>query len=131
MKITHVIRGEVSISKVQLTGPKLTITQEWLISTPKHLALYKAFCWEPPTFAHLGLLVNPDGTKLSKRHDSVNLSTYRDNHVPPMALQSWLANLGASFKKDAPTPRTLEDVAENVCVSPNTSLKRPTCIMRY
>lgn len=33
-----------------------------------------------------------------------------------MALQSWLANLGASFKRDAPTPRTLEDVAENVCI---------------
>ncbi|CAJ0550677.1 Ff.00g106070.m01.CDS01 [Fusarium sp. VM40] len=97
MNITHVIRGE-----------------EWLISTPKHLALYKAFGWEPPTFAHLGLLVNDDGTKLSKRHDSVNLSTYRDNHVPPMALQSWLANLGASFKRDAPTPRALEDVAENL-----------------
>ncbi|KAM0468857.1 hypothetical protein ACHAP7_010456 [Fusarium lateritium] len=97
MNITHVIRGE-----------------EWLISTPKHLALYEAFGWEPPTFAHLGLLVNPDGSKLSKRHDSANLSTYRDNHVPPMALQSWLANLGASFKKDAPTPRTLEDVSENL-----------------
>ncbi|KAF5666408.1 glutamyl-trna synthetase [Fusarium heterosporum] len=97
MKITHVIRGE-----------------EWLISTPKHLAIYKAFGWESPTFAHLGLLINNDGTKLSKRHDSVNLSTYRDNHVPPMALQSWLANLGASFKKDASTPRTLEDVAENL-----------------
>ncbi|KAG5919755.1 hypothetical protein E4U61_000596 [Claviceps capensis] len=81
MKITHVIRGE-----------------EWLISTPKHLALYQAFGWEPPTFAHVGLLSNPDGTKLSKRDDSVDVSTYRDKHVFPVALLNWVGNLGSSFK---------------------------------
>ncbi|KAG6226960.1 hypothetical protein E4U24_005520 [Claviceps purpurea] len=81
MKITHVIRGE-----------------EWLISTPKHLALYQAFGWEPPTFAHVGLLSNPDGTKLSKRDDSVDISTYRDKHVFPVALLNWVGNLGSSFK---------------------------------
>ncbi|RBA20333.1 glutamyl-tRNA synthetase, partial [Fusarium proliferatum] len=96
MKITHVIRGE-----------------EWLISTPKHLALYEAFGWEPPTFAHLGLLVSNNGSKLSKRDSSVDLSTYMDQNVFPMALQAWLANLGASMKRDAKTPRTLSDVAEN------------------
>ncbi|KAJ4244481.1 Glutamate--tRNA ligase mitochondrial [Fusarium falciforme] len=95
MKITHVIRGE-----------------EWLISTPKHLALYEAFGWKPPTFAHLGLLISNDGSKLSKRNDSVNLSTYMDQKIFPMALQAWLANLGASFKRGASTPRTLDDVAE-------------------
>ncbi|KAF4972931.1 hypothetical protein FSARC_625 [Fusarium sarcochroum] len=97
MKITHVIRGE-----------------EWLISTPKHLALYEAFGWEPPTFAHLGLLVSNDGSKLSKRNDSVNLSTYMNQKIFPMALQAWLANLGASFKRGAQTPRFLEDLAENL-----------------
>ncbi|KAF4341049.1 glutamyl-tRNA synthetase [Fusarium beomiforme] len=97
MKITHVIRGE-----------------EWLISTPKHLALYEAFGWEPPTFAHLGLLVSNNGSKLSKRDDSVNLSTYMEQNIFPMALQAWLANLGASLKRDARTPRTLDDVAENL-----------------
>ncbi|KAF9767306.1 hypothetical protein IL306_000171 [Fusarium sp. DS 682] len=102
MKITHVIRGEASVSK------------EWLISTPKHLALYEAFGWEPPTFAHLGLLVSNNGSKLSKRDDSVNLSTYMDQNIFPMALQAWLANLGASLKRDAKTPRTLDDVAENL-----------------
>ncbi|KAM5353929.1 hypothetical protein ACJ41O_000579 [Fusarium nematophilum] len=95
MKITHVIRGE-----------------EWLISTPKHMALYEAFGWKPPTFAHLGLLTSNDGSKLSKRNDSVNLSTYMNQKIFPMALQAWLANLGASFKKGAGVPRFLEDVAE-------------------
>lgn len=51
MGTTHVIRGE-----------------EWLPSTPLHLMLYEAFGWQAPTFAHLPLILNPDGKgKLSKR----------------------------------------------------------------
>ena len=51
MKITHVIRGE-----------------EWLPSAPLHVLLYDAFGWEPPQFAHLPLILKPDGNgKLSKR----------------------------------------------------------------
>jgi len=51
MGTTHVIRGE-----------------EWLPSTPLHLMLYEAFNWQAPTFAHLPLILNPDGKgKLSKR----------------------------------------------------------------
>lgn len=51
MEISHVIRGE-----------------EWLPSTPIHVLLYDAFGWTPPKFAHLSLLLNPDGKgKLSKR----------------------------------------------------------------
>ncbi len=51
MKITHVIRGE-----------------EWLPSAPLHVLLYEAFGWEAPQFAHLPLLLKPDGNgKLSKR----------------------------------------------------------------
>ena len=51
MKISHVIRGE-----------------EWLPSAPLHVLLYDAFEWQRPTFAHLPLLLKPDGNgKLSKR----------------------------------------------------------------
>ena len=51
MKISHVIRGE-----------------EWLPSLPLHIMLYRSFGWEPPLFAHLPLLLKPDGKgKLSKR----------------------------------------------------------------
>jgi glutamyl-tRNA synthetase len=51
MEITHVIRGE-----------------EWLPSAPLHVMLYRAFGWEAPLFAHLPLLLKPDGNgKLSKR----------------------------------------------------------------
>lgn len=51
MEITHVIRGE-----------------EWLPSAPLHVLLYRAFSWEQPKFAHLPLILKPDGNgKLSKR----------------------------------------------------------------
>ncbi|MBK7134276.1 MAG: glutamate--tRNA ligase [Bacteroidales bacterium] len=51
MKISHVIRGE-----------------EWLPSLPLHIMLYRSFGWNPPLFAHLPLLLKPDGKgKLSKR----------------------------------------------------------------
>jgi glutamyl-tRNA synthetase len=51
MEITHVIRGE-----------------EWLPSLPLHILLYRSFGWDPPLFAHLPLLLKPDGKgKLSKR----------------------------------------------------------------
>lgn len=88
--------------------------QEWLISTPKHVALYEAFGWQPPTFAHLGLLVDTDGSKLSKRNDSVNISKYQTGGIFPMALLAWLANLGSSFKRNAQPPRTVDDVANAV-----------------
>lgn len=51
MEVTHVIRGE-----------------EWLPSAPLHILLYRAFGWQPPKFAHLPLILKPDGKgKLSKR----------------------------------------------------------------
>ena len=54
MNISHVIRGE-----------------EWLQSTAKHVLLYEAFGWVPPIFAHLPLLLNKGGGKLSKRNKDV------------------------------------------------------------
>lgn len=77
MRITHVIRGE-----------------EWLPSTPKHLLLYKMFELDPPQFAHLPLLLNMKGQKLSKRHGDVSVSEYRDKGFLPEALLNGLALLG-------------------------------------
>lgn len=76
--------------------------------------------WQPPTFAHLGLLVNDDSSKLSKRQSSANVSTYRDRGVSPLPLQLWLARLGSSFtvqtNNPSNMPRTLADVASKVSV---------------
>ena len=95
MQITHVIRGE-----------------EWLPSAPLHVMLYKAFGWEAPQFAHLPLLLKPDGNgKLSKRdgdrlgfpvfplewHDpkSGDISSgYRESGYLPEAVVNMLALLG-------------------------------------
>lgn len=95
MKITHVIRGE-----------------EWLPSAPLHVMLYKAFGWEAPKFAHLPLLLKPDGNgKLSKRDGdrlgfpvfplqwrdpkSGEISTgYREAGYLPEAVINMLALLG-------------------------------------
>ncbi|PHH82867.1 hypothetical protein CDD82_4505 [Ophiocordyceps australis] len=95
MKITHVLRGE-----------------EWLISTPRHLALHMAFGWAPPTFCHLGLLVNDDGTKMSKRHHEINLAQYQSQGILPIPLLCWLANLGSSFEKQVKIPRSIQDITD-------------------
>ncbi|TKY85998.1 hypothetical protein EX895_004823 [Sporisorium graminicola] len=77
MRITHVLRGE-----------------EWLPSLPKHLWLYAALGLEPPQFAHLPLLVNADGTKLSKRTGDVRVESYRSKGLEPEALCNFLGLMG-------------------------------------
>ncbi len=83
MGITDVIRGE-----------------EWISSTPKHVVLYEAFGWEPPRFFHLGLLKNPDGTKLSKRKNPVSIFHYRDLGYLPRTFLNFLGTLGFSIADD-------------------------------
>lgn len=82
MDISHVIRGE-----------------EWLSSTPKHVLMYEALGWEPPTFAHLPLIMSPDGGKLSKRDANrlgipVYVNDYREAGYEPDGLLNFLALLG-------------------------------------
>ncbi|HLP16526.1 MAG TPA: glutamate--tRNA ligase [Bacteroidota bacterium] len=77
MGITHVIRGE-----------------EWLPSTPKHILLYQFFGWNVPKFAHLPLLLNPDGSKLSKRQGDVAVEDYRAKGYLKEALVNFIAFLG-------------------------------------
>lgn len=77
MEVTHIMRGE-----------------EWLPSLPKHILLYQAFGWPLPTYAHLPLLLNKDGTKLSKRQNDVAASDYRDKGYLPEAILNFVALLG-------------------------------------
>lgn len=82
MGISHVIRGE-----------------EWLSSTPKHVLMYEALGWQPPKFAHLPLIMSPEGGKLSKRDADrlgipVHVREYRDAGYEPEALLNVLALLG-------------------------------------
>jgi glutamyl-tRNA synthetase len=85
LRITHIIRG-----------------QDHLTNTFKHVLIFEAAGVTPPQFAHLPLLVAPDGTKLSKRrHGSVvSVTTYRDAGFLPEAFINFLCLLGWSPKND-------------------------------
>jgi glutamyl-tRNA synthetase len=76
--------------------------QDHLTNTFKHILIFEAAGVEPPAFAHLPLLVAPDGTKLSKRrHGSVvSVTTYRDGGFLPHAFLNFLCLLGWSPKDD-------------------------------
>lgn len=96
-------------------------SQEWLISTPKHVELYDALGWKPPMFAHLGLLVDEKRAKLSKRHEGAGMDWYKKHHILPGALLNFAALLGWSSPLLAPDTRapssatlTLEDMASQV-----------------
>ncbi|KAK1751607.1 mitochondrial putative glutamate--tRNA ligase [Echria macrotheca] len=95
MAITHVIRGS-----------------EWLLSTPKHVDLYNAFGWEPPRFAHVGLLVDMNQQKLSKRHPGVDVTYYKDNKILPAALLNFAVLLGWSTTDVKGDVMTLEDMVK-------------------
>jgi nondiscriminating glutamyl-tRNA synthetase len=77
MKITHVIRGDDHLS-----------------NTPKQVAIYQAFGWPVPEFAHLSTILGPDKTRLSKRHGATSISSFREMGVLPEALTNYLALLG-------------------------------------
>ncbi|MDP2685480.1 MAG: glutamate--tRNA ligase [bacterium] len=77
MKITDVIRGE-----------------EWLPSTPRHIALYNAFGWNIPVFAHLPLLINEQKQKLSKRHGDVSVTDFIEKGYLAEGLINFVAFLG-------------------------------------
>jgi glutamyl-tRNA synthetase len=85
LRISHIIRG-----------------QDHLTNTFKHLLIFEALGVEPPRFAHLPLLVAPDGAKLSKRKHGpvVSVTTYRDAGFLPQAFVNFLCLLGWSPKND-------------------------------
>ena len=85
LKISHIIRG-----------------QDHLSNTYKHVLIFLAAGGEPPKFAHLPLLVAPDGSKLSKRRHGpvVSVTTYRDAGFLPEAFINFLCLLGWSPKDD-------------------------------
>jgi glutamyl-tRNA synthetase len=85
LRISHIIRG-----------------QDHLTNTFKHVLIFEAAGCAPPEFAHLPLLIAPDGTKLSKRRHGpvVSVTTYRDAGFLPEAFINFLCLLGWSPKND-------------------------------
>jgi glutamyl-tRNA synthetase len=81
MDITHVIRGEDHLS-----------------NTAKHIALFNAFGVKPPHYAHIPLILNADGSKMSKRDKGASLTSYLDEGFLPEAVINYLCLLGWSPK---------------------------------
>ncbi|HJT81690.1 MAG TPA: glutamate--tRNA ligase family protein [Chthoniobacterales bacterium] len=81
MRISHVIRGEDHLS-----------------NTPKHIELYRALGATPPRFAHIPLILNSDGSKMSKRDEGARLGTYIEQGYAPEAVRNYLCLLGWSPK---------------------------------
>ncbi len=79
MEMSHVIRGDDHIS-----------------NTPRQIHLFKALGWEPPTFAHLSMILGSDGARLSKRHGHTSVLEYRKEGYLQDALINYLALLGWS-----------------------------------
>jgi glutamyl-tRNA synthetase len=81
MEITHVIRGEDHLS-----------------NTHKHLALFEAIGAKPPRYAHIPLILNPNGSKMSKRDAGASIQGYVDEGYLPAAVLNYLCLLGWSPK---------------------------------
>ncbi len=94
MSVTHVIRGEDHLS-----------------NTAKHIALFRAFGVEPPQYAHIPLILNPDGSKMSKRDKGASLATYLEEGFLPEAVNNYLCLLGWS-PKDNTEKLSLAEVVE-------------------
>jgi glutamyl-tRNA synthetase/nondiscriminating glutamyl-tRNA synthetase len=77
MEITHVIRGDDHLS-----------------NTPKQVAIYQAFGWKTPEFAHLSTILGSDRERLSKRHGATSIASFREMGILPEALVNYLALLG-------------------------------------
>ena len=81
MKISHVIRGE-----------------DHLTNTAKHLEIYEALGVRPPRFAHIPLILNRDGSKMSKRDEGSGIASYVEQGYAPEAVRNYLCLLGWSPK---------------------------------
>ncbi len=79
MGITHVIRGD-----------------DHLNNTPRQIHILRALGAEPPVYAHVPMILGPDGARLSKRHGAVSVLQYRDEGYLPEALLNYLVRLGWS-----------------------------------
>jgi glutamyl-tRNA synthetase len=94
MKVTHVIRGEDHLS-----------------NTAKHISLFRAFGEEPPRYAHIPLILNSDGSKMSKRDYGASMTTYMSEGYLAEAVVNYLCLLGWS-PKDNREKLALREVIE-------------------
>lgn len=95
MKITHVIRGDDHIS-----------------NTPKQIAIYETLGYDIPKFAHIPLILGPDGGRLSKRHGATSIMEYKNQGYLAEALVNFLALMGWAPGEDREILSTRELIKE-------------------
>jgi len=95
MGITHVIRGDDHLS-----------------NTPKQVAIYQAFGWKVPVFAHLSTILGEDRERLSKRHGATSIASFREMGYLPEALANYLALLGWGAEDGKTETFTLDELAK-------------------
>jgi glutamyl-tRNA synthetase len=83
MEISHVIRGD-----------------DHFRNAFRQYQIYQALRWPVPEFAHVPLILGPDGAKLSKRHGALGIEAYRDMGYLPEGLRNYLVRLGWSHGDD-------------------------------
>ncbi|XP_071440377.1 nondiscriminating glutamyl-tRNA synthetase EARS2, mitochondrial [Hetaerina americana] len=112
MCISHVFRGV-----------------EWQISTPKHILMYRALDWTPPLFGHLPLILNADGSKLSKRQGDIQINYYREDGIFPGTLLNYVTDAGGGFRdREQNTSLTIDELVSHfdiALVGTNSCRLRP------
>jgi glutamyl-tRNA synthetase len=118
MGVNHVIRGD-----------------DHLNNTFRQNIIYTAMGWNIPVYAHLPLILGPDGAKMSKRHGAASVEEYRDLGYLPEAMRNYLLRLGWSTAtmNSSPTSRRANGSISNISashppVSISPSLKASTRI---
>ncbi|AUO54776.1 glutamate--tRNA ligase [Ehrlichia canis] len=83
MNISHIIRGT-----------------DHLTNTARQLLIYNALEWDPPKFAHIPLIHDENGNKLSKRHQAIGIHEYKNSGILPEAIFNYLLRMGWSHEND-------------------------------
>ena len=92
-------------------------------STSKHIVIYDAFDWKPPTFAHVGLLQDASRQKLSKRNLALDINSFRQDGIFAEALVNYVALFGWSHRL-GDDQLNLQDLVQNVCSALKTYFVR-------
>lgn len=109
MKITHVIRGD-----------------DHLNNTPRQINMIEALGGEPPAYAHVPMILGPDGSRLSKRHGAVSVLQYREEGFLPEALMNYLVRLGWSHgDQEIFTPEEMVELFDIADVNRSASTFNP------
>ena len=109
MNITHVIRGD-----------------DHLNNTPRQMNMLEALGAKPPAYAHLPMILGPDGAKLSKRHGAVDIREYREQGYLPAAMLNYLVRLGWSYgDKEIFTVDEMIDLFDIAAVNQSASAFNP------